>query len=253
MTVPAVLLHALAPGSAMWAEQRRALVRSGHRVLTPDQRGYGARPLGSAPPSLGVAADDLARLLDERHIHDIVLAGVSMGGYVAMEFLRRHPGRVRALALLSTRAGPDDGPTAAQRHAFAAAVVDPVAGPRVTRSAAPTLVGATTRAERPTVAGRVRAMVEAVAPATLAWSQRAIAARPGSFDLLRAANVPAVVIAGEEDELVPLPEAHAMATALPDARLVTVPKAGHLVPMEAPDEVTRALAELLQRAGSPRC
>lgn len=78
----------------MWQAQARALRSLGHPVLTPDQRGFGTTPLGDAPPSLDVVADDLARTLDERGMDRAVLAGSSMGGYVAMAFLRRFPDRV---------------------------------------------------------------------------------------------------------------------------------------------------------------
>jgi pimeloyl-ACP methyl ester carboxylesterase len=253
MSIPIVLLHALAPGSAGWDEPRHALARSGHQVLAPDQRGYGTRPLGGAPPSLATVADDLARLLDEQAIGGIVLAGVSMGGYVAMEFLRRHPGRVRALALFSTRAGPDDAPAAAARHAFADAVADPVTGPRLIRGTVPALLGATTRRERPYLADRVRAMVETIAPQTLGWAQRAIAGRPDSFAVLRAADMPAAIVAGAEDELIAVREARAMAAAMPAADLVTIPAAGHLTPLEAPSAVTEALTSLIGRTMSAAC
>jgi pimeloyl-ACP methyl ester carboxylesterase len=248
MSVPVVLLHGLATGSAMWSAQRRALVSAGHPVLTPDQRGYGTTPLGSSGPSLDVAADDLASLLDRQDVGSIVLAGASMGGYVAMAFLRRHPGRVRALALVSTKASADTAPEAAQRRAFASLVLDPASRAQVVAAAVPTLLGATTRGGRPDVVAAVRAIVSNTSPEAIAWSQRAIAARRDSFDVLRATHVPAVVVAGSEDELVSPSAARAMAAALPDAELVTVPKAGHLAPMEAPDAVTTALASVLTRA-----
>jgi pimeloyl-ACP methyl ester carboxylesterase len=71
--------------------------------------------------------------------------------------------------------------------------------------------------------------------------------------VLATVEAPAVVIAGEEDELITPAEAAAMAAALPDGRLVTVPNAGHLPPIEAPDPVTGALADLLDRVGGRPC
>jgi pimeloyl-ACP methyl ester carboxylesterase len=253
MSVPVVLLHALAVNSAMWSAQRRALVSAGHQVLTPDQRGYGTTPLGSGDPSLDVAADDLASLLDRQGIDSIALAGASMGGYVAMAFLRRHPGRVRALALMSTKASADASSEAAQRGAFASLVLDPASRSQVVAAAIPTLLGATTWDGRPEVVASVRAIVSNTSPEAIAWSQLAIASRRDAFDVLRATDVPSVVVAGEEDELVPLSSARQMAAALSDAELVTVPKAGHLAPMEVPGAVTAALVGVLTRAAlSPR-
>jgi len=103
---PLVLLHAFPLSRAMWTSQVTALAGD-CRVITPDQRGFGGSPLGGDPPSLDVAADDLAALLDRLELDRVVLAGLSMGGYLAMAFLRRYPGRVGALGLLDTRAGAD--------------------------------------------------------------------------------------------------------------------------------------------------
>jgi pimeloyl-ACP methyl ester carboxylesterase len=99
----------------------------------------------------------------------------------------------------------------------------------------------------------VRDSVASAEAEALAWAQRAIAARPGSLDVLRAANLPAVVIAGAEDGLVPLDHAREMAEALPKARLVVVPGAGHLPPLETPDEVTGHLTELIAETTVAPC
>ncbi|MFK8910824.1 alpha/beta fold hydrolase [Streptomyces sp. YS-3] len=248
--VPVVLLHALALDSSMWDAQRAALERRGHPVIAPDQRGFGGTPLGAGPPSLDAVADDLARELDRRGIGRAVLVGVSMGGYAAMAFLRRHPGRARALALLSTRAQADDEAARTARAGFAALMEDPVRGPAAVESTVPRLVGATTRAERPQVLARVRAVAARAAPASLAWAQRAIAAREDTLDVLRGADLPAVVIIGEEDELVTEADARAMADALPRGRLVVVPRAGHLPPMETPEATWAELDALLEECAA---
>jgi pimeloyl-ACP methyl ester carboxylesterase len=181
-----------------------------------------------------------------------VLVGSSMGGYVAMAFLRRHPGRTAALALLGTRAGADDAATAAGRRAFADAVLDPAMRQRVIAAVLPGLVGGTTLGHRPEVVDQVTTLIEAAEPATVAWCQRAIADRGDAFDVLRNTDVPAVVIAGAEDALVPAEEARQMADALPHGELVVVPGAGHLAALEAPAEVSAALTELLSREGAVR-
>ena len=103
---PLVLLHAFPLSSAMWMSQREELAAS-CRVITPDQRGFGGSPLGDDPPSLDAAADDVAALLDKLGLDRVVLGGLSMGGYVAMSFLRRHGDRVDALVLADSKATAD--------------------------------------------------------------------------------------------------------------------------------------------------
>jgi pimeloyl-ACP methyl ester carboxylesterase len=242
---PVVLLHALSLHSSMWEAQERALRALGHPVLAVDQRGFGEAPLGDSPPSLDVIADDLARTLDGHGMGRVVLAGSSMGGYAAMAFLRRFPGRVAGLALLSARATADDSVAAAQRIRFAELVQDPAHRPVIVERVTPLLLADTTRADRPGLLARVLADAHAADPAALAWAQRAIAARPDSTDVLRAAEIPALVIAGAQDTLVTPRESRHVADVLPQGRLITLTRAGHLQPLEAPEEITHALCGLL--------
>src|SRR2546421_2520023 len=116
--VPLVLLHAFPLNSAMWLSQREGLVDD-CRVITPDLRGFGGTPLGVDEPSLDVLADDIARLLESNDLDQVVLGGLSMGGYVAMAFVRRHADRVRALLLADTKAIADPEPARADRERIA--------------------------------------------------------------------------------------------------------------------------------------
>ncbi|WP_369393212.1 alpha/beta fold hydrolase [Streptomyces sp. CG1] len=249
-SLPVVLLHALPFSSAMWQAQATALRARGHTVVTPDQRGFGSTPLGAEPPSLDTVADDLAALLDAHGLPEVALAGCSMGGYVAMAFLRRHAHRVRALALLATRASADGPETAGERHRFADLMLDDTQRDQVVSRTTPLLLGATTRARNPHLIGQVMAMARAAPPEAVAWAQRAIAARPDSLGLLHATKVPALVVTGAEDELVAAEEAASMAYALPRGRLITLPATGHLQPLEAPKTVTDLLTTLLDDAAT---
>ncbi|HVA62062.1 MAG TPA: alpha/beta fold hydrolase [Mycobacteriales bacterium] len=244
-----VLLHAFPLSSAMWLAQREAL-NATHRVITPDQRGFGGSPLGEEPPSLDLVADDLAALLDAKDLGSVVLGGLSMGGYVAMAFLRRHPDRVRGLVLADTKAGPDTPKVRANRERIAEQVIDDAS--LLIEEVFPTLLGPTSVASRPLVLGRVKALVQAAPPVAVAWAQRAMAARPDSFATLRAVAVPTLVVVGEEDTLAPPAEARAMADAVPRGRLVALPGAGHLSAVEAPEEFNAALAGFLAELGSAR-
>lgn len=243
--LPVVLLHALPLDSTMWQAQAAALRERGHTVIVPDQRGFGTEPLGEQPPSLDTVADDLAARLDALGHETVALVGCSMGGYVAMAFLRRHRHRVGALVLLATRATADTPEQAAGRRAFAGLVVDDAQREQLIARTTPLLLGATTRAERPGTLADVLARSRAADPRAVAWAQEAVAARPDSVEVLRATDLPALVITGAEDELVTADEAALMADLLPRGRLVTLPGAGHLQPLEAPEPTTRLIAELL--------
>lgn len=246
---PLVLLHAFPLSSAMWLDQRNALGDS-CRVITPDQRGFGGTPLGDDPSSLDRCADDVVELLDRLGLERVVLGGLSMGGYVAMAFLRRYADRVAGLLLADTKATADPEAGRANRERIATAVETDPESTVLVDDVLPTLLGETTVASRPLVAGRVRGLVQAAPAPAVAWAQRAMAARPNSFDVLRAYAGPALVVVGAEDTLSPPADAEAMAEALPDARLAIVPEAGHLTAVETPEAFNAEVTGLLSRVGS---
>lgn len=240
---PVLLLHAFPLSSAMWLEQRD-LLGGRCRVITPDQRGFGGSPLGSDAPSLGECADDVVALLDRLELDRVVLGGLSMGGYVAMELLRRAPGRVAALVLADTKASAD-APDARESRLRVAQTVEHEGTGALAETVLPVLLGATSLERRGAVVGRVRGLVSAAPPAAVAWASRAMAERPDSFDVLRATSVPALVVVGEQDVLSPVEQAREMVDALSHGRLAVVPEAGHLSAVEDPEAFGAVLTGFL--------
>lgn len=245
-----VLLHAFPLNASMWSAQREALSGS-YRVICPDQRGFGGTQLGHDldDPTLDDVADDVAAMLDARKVDTCVLGGLSMGGYVAMAVLRRHPERVTGLILADTKATADPPEAAANRLRIAEAVIEAGnAAPVLLEEVLPKLVGSTTKERRALVHGRVKALVERAPAYAVAWAQRAMAARPDSLETLRSVDVPTLVLRGDEDALSSEADTQAMADAVPGARLVTIPGAGHLTAVEAPEEFNAALLDFLPAA-----
>lgn len=240
---PLVLLHAFPLSSAMWLAQREGLSAT-CRVVTPDLRGFGGSPLGDDAPSLDASADDVAALLDRLDLDRVVLGGMSMGGYVAMAFLRRYADRVSGLVLADTKAS-GDSPAVRETRERIARQVQEDGSTVLADEVLPTLLGATTTASRPLVSGRVRGLVQAAPPAAVAWAERAMAARPASYDVLAQVDVPALVLVGAEDALSPVSDAQAMVDALPQGRLAVLPDAGHLSAVETPETFNDALAAFL--------
>src|SRR5688572_27193217 len=102
---PLVLLHGFPLDSSIWTKQREVLGQK-FRVITPDLRGFG-KSASSASFSLADLADDIHALMVELKALPVVLGGLSMGGYVALEYAKKYPADLRALLLIDTKADGD--------------------------------------------------------------------------------------------------------------------------------------------------
>lgn len=242
-----VLLHAFPCNRSMWVGQVEGLVDSGWRVMAPDLPGFGDSPLLAEPPSLAVVVDSLVASLLERSVDRCVLVGLSVGGYLIMEWLRRRPEMVAGIVLCDTKASADSDEASAGRLQMAAAIeAEPTAcSPLLRERLLPVIVGETTRSNRPDVLEVVANWMDAAEPASVAWYQRAMAARPDSLATLSESEVPALVLWGDEDVMSPRAEQDAMVTSLRDARWAAIPRAGHLSAIEDPQPVALELVAFL--------
>ncbi len=226
----------------MWNPMRDGLTTR-HRLITPDQRGLGRTPLPGTDrePGLEDAARDVIALLDKLDLEQVVLGGCSMGGYVTMAVLRAAPERVAGLVLIDTKATADSPEAAQARRDLAKRAESEGVTGWLAESMLPNLLSAETRETRPDVVETVRDLVDSQQGVGVAWAARAMANRPDATELLAAADVPALVVVGEQDGLTPPDAAQAMAESLPKGELVVVPQSGHLTPLEAPAMVTEAI------------
>ena len=236
---PAVILvHGFPLDGAMWSGVARALAPK-FRVLKPDLPGRGNTD-AAAPGGIAGYADFLEVLLAGLPA-PVGIAGFSFGGYITLELMKRRPEKVRGLALVDTRASADDPLARAKRDETISAVrangVRPVVETMPGKLLSPESVG------RPDLLERVQRMIARQKPETVEADLVAMRERPDSTASLPEITVPTIVIVGSEDVLTPPADSEAMAGAIPGARLVTVPGAGHLTPMERPRAVAEALGE----------
>jgi pimeloyl-ACP methyl ester carboxylesterase len=240
--LPLLLLHAFPLDASMWQPQLPVLM-SECRCIAPDLRGFGASPI-TGPYSMDQYADDLAGLLDYLQMERAVVAGLSMGGYIALALWRRHPTRIRALVLADTRAGADtvDG---AARRAELITVARQSGTAAVAERQMPGLVGKTTRALRPEIGEDVRGLILRANVEGVVGALEAMMSRPDSTALLGTIDVPTMIVVGEEDVLTPPAEACLMHDAIAGSRLETIERAGHLSNMERPAAFNTVLTEFV--------
>jgi pimeloyl-ACP methyl ester carboxylesterase len=236
---PILWIHGFPLSSAMFEPQKRI---EGYRHLMPDLRGFGAAPAPDAEMSMASYARDLLNAVDADRF---VLAGFSMGGYIAMELLRQAPERVAALLLLDTRETPDTEEGRASRYKQADDVAKNGIG-GVVEAMLPKMVA------QDAFRDEVRRIMESSSPQGVIAALKAMATRPDSTGTLRNATMPAFVIVGDRDEITPLRDAERMVSLLPNAEMAPIARAAHMANYEASEQVNNLIAAFLGRALRPQ-
>lgn len=198
--------------------------------------GFGGRALPDADPDLGRFAEDVASQLPQGE--DVILGGCSLGGYVVMEMLRRKLVSPRGLILMDTKHTSDNDQAVANRLVIAERAER---GEDLVETLAAPLLGSKSQH----LTDSVRGLIEQTPATSIAWTQRAMAARPDSSAVLREFDGKALVIVGEEDALAPVPIAREMAALFTQGQLEVIQDAGHLAPWEMPEVVAKAIARWL--------
>ena len=231
MAPPAlVLVPGLLCDERLWHHQAGSLADLAGSVNIPSVTGHGS-------------VQGMARAILEESPERFALAGLSMGGYVALEILRQAPERVEALALLDTSARPDTPEQTEMRLAL----VELARGGRfgeVWRTVLPKVVHPD-RIEDPEIVVAVEEMARSVGPEAFERQERAIIGRPDSRDDLPGISCPTLILCGREDALTPLPLHEELAEGIPGASLRVIEHCGHLSTLERPEEVTSAMREWL--------
>lgn len=242
--LPVLLLHAFPLNSGMWEAQVEAL-GDRFRLIAPDFQGFGGSdaPEDRSLYSMDSFADHLAGLLDDLAIDKTVLVGLSMGGYVAFSFLRRHGDRVRALVLADTRAEADP-PEGVEKRSGQQKQVESEGTAGLVDALPGALLGATTRDSKPDVVDRSRKLMDNP-PAGFIGALEAMKNRVDSSDDAAKVHVPTLVLVGEEDALTPPDAARRLHELIAGSKLVVIPGAGHLSNLEAPEAFNGALGEFL--------
>lgn len=246
---PLVLLHGITLRADVWAPQFHQLADR-YRVIAVDLRGHGTSKAGSSGFGIPRLGDDLATVLTELDLHDAVLVGHSMGGMTVMQFCGDHTDvldeRVAGLVFVATRAHqvlpPYIDRGARRLAARGQALID--AGrtlpPRATASSNQIVRLAFGDHPSKRAVELVAEMGRSIPPEALVPSLSGLIEHDARA-ALKATDTPSLVIVGTRDLLTPVPAASHLAHLLPDSELVVLPRAGHQLMQERPDE----LAELI--------
>jgi pimeloyl-ACP methyl ester carboxylesterase len=234
-----VFLHGAGFDHTTWALHSRWFAHHGHGVLAPDLPGHG-RSVGAPLPTIAAMADWTAGLLDAAGASTAHLIGHSMGSLIALETAARHPARVSALSLIGTAATMTVGPDllkAAEANDHDAIDMVSIWGlgyqAQLGGSLAPGLW----------MHSGAQRVLEQCRPGVLFNDLSACNAYQNALAAAAKITVPATLILGERDMMTPARAGKALAAALPNARTVVLPGAGHMMMVERPDELLAALQD----------
>ncbi len=242
---PLLFVHGFPLDGRMWDFQR-AFFAQKYQVIVPDLPGFGKSELGESvmPPS--AYADVLAELLAGLQIDQLVtLCGLSMGGYIALEFWKRHPSKLSRLILTHTKASADSSEAIANRKKVAESALEN--GSKEMATAMPKkLTSAGTQNNNHSLIERLSKMISDQSGVAIAAASLGMAERKDFVLELNQINIPTLVIAGSDDALIPAAEMKGMSEAIPSSEFIVINQAGHLSPMEQPEIFNMTLQSFLQ-------
>jgi pimeloyl-ACP methyl ester carboxylesterase len=244
-----VFAHGLLFDRRIFEEQVAAL--SGrYRVIAFDFRGHGGSEVTKGGYDMDTLAADAAGLIEALGAAPCHFAGLSMGGFVGLRLAARRPELVRSLAVLDSSADPEPRGNL-PRYRLLQVVARLFGLGAVAGRVMPILLGRTTMEDpaRREMRELWHARVVGQDRVGVTRAVSGVLERDGVYDELPGIRAPVLIVVGEEDTATPPAKAERMREAIPDAELVTIPRAGHMSSIEAPGEVTRAMEEFLARVG----
>jgi 3-oxoadipate enol-lactonase len=227
---PIVFVHGFPFSLETWEPQMRALPNH-FRAIAYDVRGHGQSDVGDGQYSIEFFVDDLIALLDHLVIKRTIICGLSMGGYIALRAVERHPERFHGLILCDTKSEPDSDESRVKRAATLKLVktngVDEFAEGFVKGEFAET-----TFRDNPGIVEKVRSIIKGSSPIGIGGTLLALACRTDTTPVLSKLAVPTLILCGEHDVLTPPKDAEFMHSRVKDSILHLIPKAAHLSNME---------------------
>ncbi len=239
-----ILVHGFPFDLSLWKAQVAALKKD-FRVLSYDLRGMGKSGLGPAPQPLEAYVDDLFALMDHLGLKQAGAAGLSMGGYIVLRAMQREPSRFWALALCDTRADADSDEGRLKRAAGIKAVREKGVAAFV-KGMLPNLL---CKQKSPAATALLKMMLSSNADG-VANALAAMAARTDSTASLKDIKIPALVVTGDQDALMPPLIAKGLALKIKASEFVEIPDAGHVSNLENPVAFNKAFLAFLRKAAS---
>ncbi|QMT60363.1 alpha/beta fold hydrolase [Legionella sp. PC997] len=239
---PIVLIHAFPTDQRLWQAQQEGL-KERFRVITLDLWGFGESSSvdGNAIP-MTEYADEVKQLLDYLKIDKAIIAGESMGGYIALAFLDKYPHKTLGLVLSNTQAVADSPETKVTREKTALDVLE--------NGMENLIEGFMIKALASNVSWELKTYLRhilSLQKSTAAASAlRGMALRDNTSSVLAATRVPILIITGEMDKVIPPQQSIDMHSLAKNSQLIVLPNTGHLSNLEQPQQWNQAIMDMFE-------
>jgi pimeloyl-ACP methyl ester carboxylesterase len=245
--LPVVLLAGFPLNHQIWKNQVHDLA-SVCRVITPDFRGFG-HSHDATPFTMQSLAEDIYVLLSNIRALPCVIGGLSMGGYVALAYERHYASTLRGLILMDTRAGADTAEGKLGRDAMIELARNGGSS-AVAEKMIPKMIAPGTAQSRPDLVAALKTIMENTPAKTTEHAQAAMRDRHDFTHTLGRIVAPTLIICGDADAITPPSFSEEMHKAIKGSSLSIITGAGHMSPMEQPQQVSRAMRQFLKILGT---
>lgn len=241
--IPIIFLHGFPFDKTMWQVQLDFLEPS-FRLIACDIRGFGKSKDEESSLSIDLFADDLIQFMDKLGIDKAVVCGLSMGGYIALNAMKRFPDRLEALILCDTQCIADSGEVKEKRLKIIEEIeADGTA--TFTEGFIKGVFHMDSIANKQDLVEQLRSVVASNSKHAVTRGLAAIAERTETCSTLSEVTIPTLIICGREDKVTPLSQSELMNETIEGSILHVIYDAGHVSNLEQPDEFNRYLLDFL--------
>lgn len=238
---PLVLLHGFCGSSHYWQKVIPQLAES-FRVIAPDLRGHGESSAPDGVYTMEQLAEDLALLVEELGLSRIHLFGHSLGGYATLAFAEKHADKLAGYGLIHSTPFPDDEAAKSNRDKGAQSITENGMEPFV-KALVPKLFAPAHVSTMPEEIRLAKEIGLSTDPTGAKQTLKGMRDRVDRQHVLEQTRLPVLLVAGEEDQIIPA--AKTFVVDGPLVRQVLLPGAGHMGMLEAPEDLVAAIVRFL--------
>lgn len=241
--VPVIFLHGFPFDKSMW-ELQLELLKFTYRLISCDIRGFGKSTDEYSPLSIDLFTDDLIQFMDKLKIEKAIVCGLSMGGYIALNAVKRFPRRFEGLVLSDTQCIADTAEGKEKRYK----VIEDIEANGVTKfneGFIKNVFHPDSPINKKEIVAQLSSVVFSNSQYIIIQGLTALAERTETCTALKEIAIPTLIMCGREDVVTPLAQSEAMNAAIKGSKLHIIENAGHVSNLDQPHEFAKYLSEFL--------